>query len=449
MSDISVYQQARLSRDRRFDGQFFVAVKTTKIFCRTICPANLPLEKNVEYFTLAQQAMHHGYRPCLRCHPDSAPKSNTWQGVATTVKRASKLLQLHPELTMSDIAQKLGIGERYFRLLFKKQVGLSPKQFQLFDQILRAKHLLHQSNLSIEQIAQSCGFNSARRLQFQFKQHTGLTPSSLRQAQAKGCQHINLSLGYRPPYNWPHLRDFLARRAIEEIETITENSYSRSFHLGEAHGFFCAKHNAKKHRFDIQLHINKLGALPVILANIERVLDLSADSALIESHLVNSGIPAETVLRGLRLPGVWDPFEAGCRAILGQQISVKAAINLVSSLASHLGQIIDQQLYFPSPELISKHSLDFLKIPEKRKQTLRDFAHFYHSHPQHNIEQWLPIKGIGPWTVAYTQLRGQSAPDIWLESDLVIKHQLKKYAIDPELARPWRSYLTLQLWNLA
>ncbi|WP_340678531.1 AlkA N-terminal domain-containing protein [Paraglaciecola sp.] len=449
MTATDVYQQARLSRDPRFDGSFFVAVKTTKIFCRTICPATLPLEKNVEYFVMAQQAMQHGYRPCLRCRPDSAPHSNAWQGVLTTVNRASHLLHSYHELSISEIAEKLGIGDRYFRQLFQAQLGISPKQFQLFDQILFAKHLLHQSNLSIEQVAQSSGFNNARRLQIQMKKATGLSPSQVRKQQRTIDQDIQLTMAFRPPYNWPHLRDFMAVRAITMVEEINADSYARFFTLGDCKGWFQARFDEPNNQFKLRIKLDNIKYLTQVLRNIERVLDVSADMQAIQQQLKLSGIPDERLTEGLRLPGIWNPFEAGCRAILGQQISVKAAINLVTQLVCELGEKSLDVQYFPKAENILNHDLSFLKIPESRRQTLRDFATWCHHHLDGEIDDWFTIKGIGAWTIAYAKLRGLSSPDIWLESDLVIKNQLKIYSIDSEQARPWRSYLTLQLWNLA
>ncbi|MDP5041323.1 MAG: AraC family transcriptional regulator [Paraglaciecola sp.] len=449
MSNLNIYQQARLSRDPRFDGQFFIAVKTTHIFCRSICPANLPLEKNVEYFLLAQQAMQHGYRPCLRCRPDSAPKSYAWQGVSTTVMRASQLLHSHLELTIGDIAEKLGIGERYFRHLFKSQIGLSPKQYQLYDQILLAKKLLHHSNLSVEHIAQSCGFNSARRLQLQMKKQCKLTPSQLRKKPPRIEQNIQLSMSFRPPYDWCQVRDFLALRAIERIELVTSDSYARFFTFENEKGWFKATYDESKSQFQLQIKLNTITLLPKIIANIERQLDVNADAINIEKSLLASGMHSEQVNRGIRIPGIWNTFEAGCRAILGQQISVKAAIKLLTLLSHTLGDSSDDALYFPSSERIAASDLAFLKIPASRRATLRNFANWYSCNPNADVGEWLKLKGIGPWTIAYVQLRALSMPDVWLNTDLVIKNQLKKYSISAEAARPWRSYLTLQLWTLA
>jgi AraC family transcriptional regulator of adaptative response / DNA-3-methyladenine glycosylase II len=446
---ITDYQQARLTRDPRFDGTFFTAVKTTKIFCRSICPANAPLEKNVEYFQLAQQAMFAGYRPCLRCRPDSAPHSFAWKGVNTTVQRAMRLLRKHKELNIEEIASKLGITARYFRQLFQQHLGLSPKQYQLFDKILFAKQLLHQSSLTIEHIAHASGFASARRLQHNFKKVTGLTPQQIKQGKNRQDQLIRLKLAFRPPFNWPHMRSFLALRAIPGIESVTENSYSRTFVIGKDTGWFRVSAILDKHYLQAEISLTNIEKLKDVLNNIERIFDLNVDTKTIQTQLLTSGVPKDKIVTGLRIPGVWDTFEAGCRAILGQQISVKAAIALLSQLTNELGETAGDRRYFPSAKALSQSNLAFLKIPNSRKQTLQLFAQYILHNPESSIDDWLTIKGIGPWTVAYAKMRGQSNPDIWLSTDLIIKKQLAETSLDAELARPWRSYLTLQLWSMS
>lgn len=442
------YQQARLTRDPRFDGTFFVAVKTTNIFCRSICPANTALEKNVEYFHLAQQAMSAGYRPCLRCRPDSAPHSYAWQGVHTTVQRGIRLLSQYKELSITEIATKLGITDRYFRQLFQQHLGLSPKQYQLFDKVLFAKQLLHQSNLTVEHIAHASGFASARRLQHNFKKVTGLTPQQVKQGKEKQSELISLRLSFRPPFNWQHMRSFLALRVIQGVESVTEDCYYRTFVIGTDKGWFRVSRIQDKHNLKVEIRLPNIEKLPAVLNNIERVFDLNADTKTIQSQLLRCGIPKDKMVTGLRIPGVWDTFEAGCRAILGQQISVKMAITLLSQLTQELGETEGDNVYFPTPKTISKSDLNFLKIPNSRKQTLRLFAQHIINCPDSPIDDWLHIKGIGPWTVAYAKMRGQSSPDIWLNTDLIVKKQLTKINIDAELARPWRSYLTFQIWSM-
>lgn len=446
------YQQARLARDPRFDGTFFIAVKTTHIFCRPICPATAALEKNVEYFQLAQQAMLAGYRPCLRCRPDSAPHSYAWQGVNTTVHRAMRLLRQNKELNIQQIATKLGITARYFRQLFQQHLGLSPKQYQLFDKVLFAKRLLHESNLPIAHIAHASGFASARRLQHNFKKVTGFTPQQIKQSKNKPGELISLRLAFRPPFNWEYMQSFLALRVIQGVENMTENCYSRSFITGTDKGWFSVSPVKNKHYLKVEISLPNIEKLTTILTNIERMFDLNADTNTIQTQLLRCGVPKDTMVTGLRIPGVWDKFEAGCRAILGQQISVKAAIRLLSQLTQELGATEGDKVYFPTPEAIANSDLSFLKIPNSRKQTLRLLAHHnVHSSDSSDssVDDWLCIKGIGPWTVAYAKMRGQSSPDIWLNTDLIVKKQLAKLTIDAELARPWRSYLTLQLWSMA
>lgn len=450
------YQQARLSRDHRFDGKFFIAVKTTKIFCRPICPANSPLEKNVEYFELAEQAMSSGYRPCLRCRPDSAPDSFAWQGVDTTINRGTRLLKEFPSASIEMIAEKLGISARYFRQLFQTKLGMSPKQYQLFSKVLLAKQLLHQSQLSVEHIAQASGFASARRLQDNFKKITGLSPNKIRHSQVSELcsDSIKLKMAFRPPYNWQHIKDFLFLRSIAGVETVTTNSYSRTFVINKKEkGWFKIQFTPQQHYFEVEIKLSDLSQFRAVLTQITRVFDLQADTQVIQCQLLKAGLPASELVSGLRLPGVWDTFEAGCRAILGQQISVKAAIALLSSLAQQLGEKSNGWLYFATPEAVANSDLEFLRIPASRKQTLINFAQYISqtstANKEINVNEWLDIKGIGPWTVAYAQMRGLSSPDIWLKTDLVIKKQLKQHAINSEYVKPWRSYLTFQLWSMA
>lgn len=434
MNTESDYQQARLSRDARFDGQFFVAVKTTKIFCRPICPAPSPKESNVVYYRTAPQALDEGFRPCLRCRPDSAPSSYAWKGVDTTVERAMTLLSESSFLSLDQLCEKLGISDRYLRALFKQKVGISPKQFQLYEQMLFAKYLLHESQLPIEQVAQASGFQSARRLQNIMQKHMRLSPRQVRQQKLSEQPNLTVTMPFRPPYNWPHLRDFLQLRAVEGMEEVGENFYKRTITLDGTSGYFIAEYQHEKHAFKVILCLNHNANLRAVLFHIRRVLDVNADINVIENTLTVAGIEFDEKNTGIRLPGVWSPFEAGCRAILGQQISVVAAIKLLSQLVDELGerdnvnsaQSDSVSIYFPKPHVVMESSLTFLGMPQKRREALQAFARYCDKHPdEEDIEQWLKIKGIGPWTVNYAKMRGLS---------------------NPELASPWGSYLTFQLW---
>ncbi|MEC9262267.1 MAG: Ada metal-binding domain-containing protein [Pseudomonadota bacterium] len=447
------YSEARKSRDRRFDGRFFVAVKTTGIFCRPVCPARLPDEKNVDYYHYAQQAIEQGYRPCLRCRPDSAPGSFAWRGVSTTTQRAMRLLSESLDNTVQVIAERLGISERYLGQLITREVGMSPKRFQLHSRLLLAKRLLQQTSLSVEDVALASGFQSSRSLQSHLKKDFALTAGDIRKAGGRQAiaSELTLFLPVRLPYNWPQVRDFLQLRALTDIESVDTQSYHRAFNIDNEPGFVCATFDEQQGGFRITAQLTRPQHLQPLLNTLRRVLDMDTDPHSVGQALSNAGVPPELQATGLRLPGVWSVFEAGCRAIIGQQISIKAAITQLQRLSNELGEKQPYGHTFPTPQRVASSSLDMLKMPGARKQAIRDFAALVAANPgsEFNDREILAIKGIGPWTLQYIKLRGSSEPDIYLQKDLIVARQAQQYAIKASLAAPWRSYLTIQLWLLA
>ena len=478
---IPVIQKARIARDPRFDGLFFIGVKTTGIFCRPICKARMPLEKNVAYYNNAITAMSAGFRPCLMCRPDSAPGSYAWKGVETTVERGVKLLSAHLSLSIAEIADKLGISTRYFTQLFEQHLQISPKRYQLLTRLLFAKQLLHESSLPIEQVAQACGFNAAKPLQHHMKLNTGLTPSQIRRSNRSKAEteasKVTIHLSYRPPYQWQHIRDFFKLRQIESNEKVESDSICKVLRFGESSVLFYAVHQPENNRFEVTFSLTDLRLLKAGIAALKKMLDLNCEPNAIHDALIQAGMPPQNVLNGLRLPGIIDKFEAGCRAIVGQQVSVKAAIGQLNLLQNTLNknQTIkgpgslknarhpdDAQpalesnalITFVTAKQVAEADLSFLKMPNARKETLKAFAHFMLEQPEANIDEWLHIKGIGAWTVNYVTMRTSDSPDIFLATDLVVRNQIKQLAdkqivVKPELAAPWRSYLTLSFWNLS
>ncbi|NVK25086.1 MAG: helix-turn-helix domain-containing protein [Gammaproteobacteria bacterium] len=451
------YQQARLSRDPRFDGVFYTAVKTTGIFCRPICPATPPKEQNVEYFETASEALVSGYRPCLRCRPESAPFSPAWAGTETTIKRALSII--HESgfngIKLSELAARLGITDRYLRKLFEQHLGVSPKAYLQHQQILFAKSLLHQTQIPINQIAYAAGFNNVRRFNDAFKRISHKTPSEVRRKQGSNSA-IRIQLNYQPPFHWQHWHDFIEKRLIEGVETIGNSSYGRTFHWLTheeklVKGWFNAVHRPDKCAFNVTIELDDAKFLYPVCQKIRQVFDLNANVGLIESQLIKSGLPPHNVIRGLRIPSGWSSFEAGVRAVLGQQVSVKAATNLVNVLVEKLGDKSDDgtRIWFPTANQVARSDLSFLKMPHARRETLNTLAKWCENHPQTAAVEWPELKGIGPWTVDYTQMRGEGNTDIWLESDLGIKKALDIFPnLDAEQAKPWRSYLTFQMWSM-
>lgn len=277
-----------------------------------------------------------------------------------------------------------------------------------------------------------------------------LDPHQFRQTQ--------LTLSYRPPYAWQKLRAFFAARAIPELEWVDEHHYGRTLRWGKASGCFTAEHDAQKHAFHVHLELDDLSVLTPVLQRIRRLLDLDADSGHIERHLHNA-VPALPLIEGLRLPGLWSSFEAGVRAILGQQVTLASARRLVSELVHTLGETLGEvpsdstestkRRLFPTPEAIAASELSFLGMPGARRDTLRRFAGWYATgEASPDPREWTRLKGIGPWSADYAALRGTSDPDIWLPGDAGVRRALPRLAgADPQQAAPWRSYLIIQLWS--
>lgn len=448
------YRQARLARDPRFDGRFFVAVRTTGIYCRPICPATPPKEQNVTYFDSAIAAASAGYRPCLRCRPDSAPGSCAWRGTDTTLERAIRLIDEGALVddSIPALAARLGISPRYLNKLFQSRLGTSAKHYALHQQLMLAKHLLHDTRLPMADVAAAAGFGSVRRFNDCFARELHLTPSQIRRANNVPQEGLSLFLSYRPPYAWDRMQAFLALRQVPGLEWVGEDHYGRTLVTEDGTtGHFTAVHCPGQHGFRVQLQLQQPVPLLPIIQQIRRVLDLDAEIATIDDHLSRLPGLSAHLTPGLRLPGIWRPFEAGIRAILGQQISVAAARNLVQQLVLEYGEQEGARRRFPTAQRLADASLETLRMPDSRRQTLRRFAAHIATHgEQENPEHWLALKGIGPWTVDYVRLRGLSQPDVFLGSDLGVKKALAQrgLTLDPTLAAPWRSYLTFQLWSL-
>ncbi|CAK1837324.1 AlkA N-terminal domain-containing protein [Vibrio crassostreae] len=438
---------ARYARDARFDGMFFTAVKTTGIFCRPICPATPPKEENVEYFSHQAQALKAGYRPCLRCRPDSAPFSPAWKGVETTFLRAMQLIDNGALNSGSivDLATRLGISDRYLRTLFDNYIGVSPKQYSLYSQLMFAKQLLHTSSMSITDVGFASGFNSTRRFNDAFQKELQLSPSQIRRAKLSDSVSNHIQLGFHGPLDWKHLLAFYRRRMIEGLEEVGEDYYQRTVNVNGSKGWFQAT-LAKDNRLDIEFELDDISHLRSLIANIRRMFDLDVDIAKVEAFFetIDPNLVAKS---GIRIPGVWNPWEAGVRAILGQQVSVTAAIGQLNLLVKELSDA-SEKAYFPTPKQIAEADVSFLRMPGSRKETLKRFAEYMVDNETEHPSKWIELKGIGPWTIQYALLRGLSEPNHLLVGDLVVKKFIEyRPAINTESVSPWGSYATFHCWN--
>lgn len=443
--------KARLARDARFDGLFFTAVKSTGIFCRPICPAKAPAEHQVCYYPTAAAASAAGYRPCLRCRPDSAPGCAAWQGTNTTLQRAIRLIDAGglQQQTQQQFADRLGISERYLRKLFQQQLGLAPKQYALTQQVLFAKKLLHETALPVSAIAFHAGFISIRRFNDAFKQQLKLSPLDIRRHSKTAANVLQLTLSYRPPLAWQQMLDFWRNRTLDGIDWVDEQRYGRSFCFNHQPGWFEVT-PGKDNQLQLVLHWRGEQGLFSLIKQLRRLLDLDANMQPIEQQLSSHSLFKQGIISGLRIPGVWSSWEAGVRAVLGQQVSVAGARTQLNRLVQALGQPLpDNKRLFPTPQALVHSDLQMIKVPQARRETLTALAQFVLQYPDADPEQWLAIKGIGRWTINYARLRGLSQTDIWLGGDLGVQKALAKAGgnDDISLLAPWRSYATFQLWH--
>ncbi|MEM9103265.1 MAG: AlkA N-terminal domain-containing protein [Pseudomonadota bacterium] len=460
-----VLYRAHLTRDFRFDGKFFVAVKTTKIYCRPVCPARKAKLENLEFFVHATQAEEAGYRPCLRCRPETAPGSPAWVGTSATVRRAVRIMETTEIelLSVTNIAEQLGIGERWFRSLFQQELGTSPQAFLLDRKLSLARNLLDSSSLSITDIALNAGFKSIRRFNDAFKKKFGATPRSFKQC-LKVSNSQTLFIRYRPPFDWNKLLNFFKQRALFAMEEVNNGVYQRLFTYKGISGWLKAsKVDGYKIRIDFKLE--KPAPMLDFNTRVREMFDLDADPMMIE-HDLRQDKKLSFLLKehsGLRIPGSWDRFELAVRAIIGQKISVKATRTVLIRLVELCGekQTFDSTIalthFFPTPKNILQADLSRLGLTKAKASTLTalaqaidDGAIVLDGTEDYDVtcKKLLSIKGIGPWTVQYIAMRALRNPDAFPETDLEIQKQITLRNLDPALWHPWRAYAAILLFNL-
>jgi len=480
--ETSGFYEAFRSKDPRFDGRFFVGVASTKIYCRPVCKAKLPKEENCTFYETAAQAEANGYRPCLLCRPEIAPGTSTTDAVVTLAYRASKLIEetCSNVQGMQEIAQSLNCSERHLRRSFYSQFHVTPIQYLQTCKLLLAKTLLSDTKLSILDVAIASGFHSLRRFNDVFKEHYKLTPTGFRKHTKTNhlpSSEICVSLGYRPPYNWSEMLNFLANRAIAGVEVIKDETYYRGVSFvskgKEISGIIVVRNDSKRNVLNVTLDLALLPQLPYILSRVRHLFDLSCEPHIIYERLSQmNNLNPEYCRLGTRLPGSFEPFEMCVRAILGQQITVKAARTLAGRIVEKYGMPIESSIegithVFPTPKKVLtlqdniEEHLGLLGVIKTRSNTIlalaiafdRKSIDFYHpANPQAEIEKLIKLPGIGLWTAHYIAMRAMGYSDAFPHTDLGVMKALetKKPKEILEIAKPWhpwRAYATINLWN--
>jgi len=461
------FYRAHLARDPRFDGKFFVAVKTTMIYCRPTCPARKAKLKNLKFFIHAAQAEQAGFRPCLRCRPEAAPGSPAWIGTTSIVQRAIRMMDYFAVegLSIKDIAEKLEVGERWLRGLFQEQVGATPQAILLSKKLDIARNLLDNSALSITDIAFSSGFQSIRRFNDAFKMRFKKPPNAFR-LEPVPAGKICLQLSYRPPYAWDSIIHFLSDRAITGVELIERNSYQRLITYGEARGWFQAKH-IENNKIEFKIKLSKNTNILELIARLKNIFDLDADPMAIEHDLKKDKklkpFLALSQHSGLRVAGCWDGFELAVRAIVGQKISVKAARTVLNRIVNRCGekQNLDTSLkleyFFPTAKNILEADLSNIGLTVSKIETLKSFALAVENKTltldgtecfEETCQKLLSIKGVGLWTVEYIAMRALKNPDAFPETDLELQKKILFFKLNPKNWIPWRAYGAILLWHI-
>ena len=479
--DDALYAAFR-AKDARFDGRFFVGISTTGVYCRPICRARQARPEHCTFFSSAAEAEQAGYRPCLLCRPELAPGNAPVDAGSALARKAARLLEENcgSGQSLKEIAARLGCTDRHLRRVFLEEYHVTPVRYLQTCRLLLAKNLLTDTELSVLDVAMAAGFGSLRRMNDLFRRQYRLSPTALRRQSREGRPHaggITVTLGYRPPYRWEEMLRFLADRAIAGVEQVGDGQYARTARLTDRTGRVCtgwlrvARH-PRRDALEVTLSDTLLPVLSQVLARVRQLFDLYCDpDAVYETLRCMDELRPGLCVKGRRVPGCFDPFETSVRAILGQQITVKAASTLAGRMARELGTPVETGIQglthtFPTAADILnlgdgvRERLGSLGVTAARAVCIHGLADALErgelrldqsADPQREMKKLCALRGIGSWTAQYIAMRTMGWPDAFLETDAGVKRALPDCSPGERLAlaerwRPWRSYAVVNLW---
>lgn len=473
--------RALAARDTRFDGIFFTGVTTTGIYCRPVCTVKTPRLTSCRFFGSAAAAEAAGFRPCLRCRPELAPYAlqenlahAVWQRIAGGALNDGNVERL---------ADEVGLSSRQLRRVLMQHFGVTPVELAQTQRLLFAKKLLQETRLPMADVAFAAGFGSVRRFNALFAQRYGISPGDIRRAgegaapAAPGA--LTLRLAYRPPLDWVQMLAYLSHRAIAGVEQVRlddgkEGSYARSVCIEGCLGWLRVAHRPERSQLELEVAPSLAGVLMPLLARVRAQFDLDANPAVIAGHLGRDALLGERLKRmpGLRVPGAFDAFELGIRAVLGQQVSVAGATTLSGRLVERFGTGVETPFdrvthRFPLPDTLAGASVTDIAaigLPLSRAQTILNLARFaadggMRMRPGLTLEESVArlrsVRGIGDWTAHYIALRALRFPDAFPAGDLGLQKAAadeggrlteKQLAARAAAWSPWRGYAALALW---
>ncbi len=467
--------RALKARDARFDGRFFVAVSSTRIYCRPVCTVKPPKRENCRFYPSAAAAESGGYRPCLRCRPELAPGNASVDATSRLAQAAASLLEDRTldEEGLDAVATRLGITDRHLRRAFGAEFGVSPVEFAQTQRLLLAKRLLTDTALPVTEVAYASGFGSLRRFNALFKQRYRLQPGQLRKRMkssgAIAADGLNFELSFRPPYDWPAVSVFLSTRAIAGVEAVEAGRYRRTASIplaGKTHlGWIEVSPSAKKPALRVAVSASLAKALPPVLSRVKALMDLACHPAEVAQAL---GALAKNH-PGLRVPGAFDGFEVAVRAILGQQVTVGAARTVAGRFAAAFGEALDTPFaslnrIFPAAERVAAlpyGHIARLGMPGARARSVialaravadGDIVLMPNADIDATLEKLRALPGVGEWTAQYIAMRALAWPDAFPHTDLGVMKALgethaRRVLAAGEAWRPWRAYAVMHLWQ--
>ncbi|HEX4405518.1 MAG TPA: AlkA N-terminal domain-containing protein [Polyangia bacterium] len=478
--DPNACYRALVAHDARFDGLFFVGVKTTGIYCRPVCRARTPGRDRCVFFRTAAQAEEAGFRSCFRCRPELAPGAAPVDAVTRVVATAMRLIDegaLSHEGTVDDLARTLRISTRHLRRAMQAELGVSPLALAESRRLALARQLIVDTAMPMTEVAFASGFRSVRRFNAAVKARYGRPPSEMRKVVRKGVrgeagETVTVALSYRAPYDWPSMLSHLASRAVPGVELVQvgEGTYTRTAAVGALRGWLTVSADPTRATLRATISTSLAGALLAVVTRLRRLFDLDAEPTAIAAHLARDPRLAAHVRArpGLRVAGAFDVFEAAARAVLGQQVSVAAAGTLAGRLAAQLGETIETphaglDRIFPTASAVARRSgaalATALRIPARRAETLRVLGEAVSNgtlaldaDPTRLIDQIVALPGLGPWTAHALAMRALGWPDAFPEGDLVLRKALggissRQARAVAERWRPWRAYGATHLWT--
>jgi AraC family transcriptional regulator, regulatory protein of adaptative response / DNA-3-methyladenine glycosylase II len=475
--------RALQSRDPRFDGLLFVGVTSTGIYCRPVCPARTAKLENCRFFGSAAAAQEAGFRPCLRCRPETAPDLASWRGTSNTVSRGLALIADGAldgdDANVEALAERLGIGERHFRRLFVQHLGASPIAVAQTRRVLFAKQLIHETAMPMTEVALAAGFGSIRRFNEIFRELFERPPSALRRKTSSRSfspeAGVTLRLRYRTPYDWDSILDYLRARAISGVEVVENGSYLRTVGMDGFTGSVQVTNLPERQSLCVNIRFPRVQSLPAIISRVRRLFDLGADIETIDTHLSLDPLLAPFVAQrpGLRAPGGWDGFELAVRAILGQQVSVAAGRRLAEQLVASHGERVSTDFVseprlthvFPEAQHLALAKSMEIGMPAARRSALKELAEAAAADPnlfrpfgtiEEAIARLRKIRGVGEWTAQYIALRALRETDAFPAADIGLlrgaevvdgaRSTAPNLLLRSESWRPWRAYAAQHLW---